>query len=208
LSRKVEKTGFLCYNDYITPKGGARMTNIEKMKSYLREYVFPQLYEKGFTGKWPHFRRERDDCIELISLETRKWGGAFYVHVSAIFPNSENKNYTVYEWMDITEDQIAAWDTNLGYSLKGMYEEAFFYHDLYSEYIIGIGKIYHTVSEKKASEFVPPKRYKLVKKFNDEAALEICNEVNKQMAKAFKWLCKFEKKHQKKYDKSKGGTKL
>ena len=27
-----------------------------------------------------------------------------------------------------------------------------------------------------------------------------------QFEKAFKWLCKFEKKHQKKYDKSKGGT--
>ena len=184
------------------------MTNIEKMKSNLRQYVFPQLYEKGFSGKWPHFRRELDDCIELISLDTRKWGGAFYVHVSAIFPNSENKNYTVYEWMDRTEDQIAAWDTNVWYSLKGMYEKAFFYHDLYSEYIIGIGKIYHTVSEKKASEFVLPRRYKLVKKFNDETALEICEEVNRQMEKAYKWLDKFEKKHQKKYNKSKGGTQL
>ena len=45
------------------------MTNNEIMKSYLRKYVFPGLYEKGFTGKWPHFRRELDDCIELITFQ-------------------------------------------------------------------------------------------------------------------------------------------
>lgn len=174
---------------------GESMTNNEIMKSYLRKYVFPQLYEKGFTGKWPHFRRELDDCIELIVFETNKWGGSFRVEVSAVFPKCEKKNY--WTWDGLTEDQLNVWNTDERYCLKGMYDGWFYYHDLYSEYIIGLGKIYHTVSEKKAPEFVPPKRYKLVKKFNDETALEICNEVNKQFAKAFKWLYRFEKKRRK-----------
>lgn len=182
------------------------MTNIEKMKSYLRQYVFPQLYEKGFTGKWPHFRRELGDCVELISFYTNKWGGSFSVYVSAIFPNSENKNYTIHKWMDITEDQLSAGDTYRNYRLRGMYDREFHYRDLYRKLIMGIGMVYLHATEKKGESFVPQKGYKLVRKFDDEAALAVCEEVNRQFEKAFKWLCKFEKKHQKKYDKSKGGT--
>lgn len=182
------------------------MTNIQKMKSYLAKYVFPKLYEKGFTGKWPHFRRELSDCVELISFYTNKWGGAFSVYVSAIFPNSENKNYTIHKWMDITEDLLSAGDANRGYRLKGMYDGEFHYRDLYSKLIFGLGMVYLHAPENKSESFVPPKGYKFVRKFDDEAALAVCEEVNKQLEKAYKWLDKFEKKHQKKYNKSKGGT--
>lgn len=182
------------------------MTNIQKMKSYLAKYVFPKLYEKGFTGKWPHFRRELGDCVELISFYTNKWGGAFSVYVSAIFPNSENKNYTIHKWMDITEDLLSAGDANRGYRLKGMYDGEFHYRDLYSKLIFGLGMVYLHAPENKSEPFVPPKGYKFVRKFDDEAALAVCEEVNKQFEKAYKWLDKFEKKHQKKYNKSKGGT--
>ena len=182
------------------------MTNIQKMKSYLAQYVFPKLYEKDFTGKWPHFRRELGDCVELISFYTNKWGGAFSVYVSAIFPNSENKNYTIHKWMDITEDLLSAGDANRGYRLKGMYDGEFHYRDLYSKLIFGLGMVYLHAPENKSESFVPPKGYKFVRKFDDEAALAVCEEVNKQFEKAYKWLDKFEKKHQKKYNKSKGGT--
>ena len=182
------------------------MTNIQKMKSYLAKYVFPKLYEKGFTGKWPHFRRELGDCVELISFYTNKWGGAFSVYVSAIFPNSENKNYTIHKWMDITEDWLSAGDVNRDYRLKGMYDGEFHYRDLYSKLIFGLGMVYLHAPENKSESFVPPKGYKFVRKFDDEAALAVCEEVNKQFEKAYKWLDKFEKKHQKKYNKSKGGT--
>ena len=182
------------------------MANIQKMKSYLAKYVFPKLYEKGFTGKWPHFRRELGDCVELISFYTNKWGGAFSVYVSAIFPNSENKNYTIHKWMDITEDLLSAGDANRGYRLKGMYDGEFHYRDLYSKLIFGLGMVYLHAPENKSESFVPPKGYKFVRKFDDEAALAVCEEVNKQFEKAYKWLEKFEKKHQKKYNKSKGST--
>lgn len=181
------------------------MTNIQKMKSYLAKYVFPKLYEKGFTGKWPHFCRELDDCIELVSFTTNKWGGSFIVEVSAVFPNCENKNYR--PWEGLTTDQLNVWNTNNRHCLKGRkYDGWFHYRDLYRKFYIGVGIIYHHATEKQGETFVPPKGYKLVRKFDDEVALEICNEINRQFPKAFKWLDKFEKKHQKKYNKSKGGT--
>lgn len=169
------------------------MTNNGMMKSYLNKHVISSLFNKGFTGKYPHFRRECANCIELISFQTNKWGGSFTVEVSAVFPNSKNKNYT--EWEGLTEDQITVWNTNERYRLKGMYDGWFYYRDLYVKRIIGFGKDYLAVSEKQVSEFIPPKGYRLVQKFNDETAVKICNEVNSQLTQAFQWLSRFQKRN-------------
>ena len=74
-----------------------------------------------------------------------------------------------------------------------MYDGWFYYRDLYAKHILGFGKDYLDVSEKHTSDFVPPKGYKLVQKFNDDTAIEICNEINHQFIDAFKWLRRFEK---------------
>ena len=37
-----------------------------------------------------------------------------------------------------------------------------------------------------------PRGYKLVQQFNENTANQICEEINKQLIKAFKWLEKFE----------------
>ena len=71
------------------------MNNNAKMKYYLSKNVFPLLFEKGFLGKYPHFSRVCDNCVELLSIQTNKWGGSFTIEVSAVFPESENKNYTL-----------------------------------------------------------------------------------------------------------------
>ena len=165
------------------------MTNNEMMKSYLKKIVFAPLLEKGFTGKYPHFRRVEENCIELITVQTNQWGGSFTIEVSAVFPNGKNKNYIERE--GVTEKQLTVWDTNERYRLKGMYDGWFYYRDLYVKHIIGLGKDYLDVSEKKIADFVVPEGYKLVQRFDDERAVQICNEVNKQLVEAFKWLLKF-----------------
>lgn len=165
------------------------MTNNQRMKSYLQKLVFAPLAEKGFTGKHPHYRRECENCIELISVQINKYGGSFTIEVSAVFPNNEYKNYVFWD------EQICVWNTNQRYRLKGMYDGWFYYRDLYSKYALGFGKIYHDVSEKQADNFVAPKGYKLVQKFDDETATKICEEINKQLIKAFKWLERFKKKN-------------
>ena len=69
------------------------MTNRQIMLKALNRKVIPILLEQGFTGKHPHYRREKDDCIEFISFDTNKWGGSFTIEVSAIFPDSKFTNY-------------------------------------------------------------------------------------------------------------------
>ena len=67
------------------------MTNREILKENLEKLVIEPLLKNGFTGRYPHFRRNRENCIELLSFQTNKWGGSFTVEVSAIFPNKKDK---------------------------------------------------------------------------------------------------------------------
>ena len=167
------------------------MTNNEIMKSFLEKEVVSQLSEIGFTGKYPHFQRKKENCIELISFQTNKWTGSFTVEVSAVFPNGKNKNCT--EWDSLSEEQRNVWYTNERYRLKGMYDGWFYYRDLYVKRTIVFGKVYLDVSEKQAADFMVPRGYKCVQKFNADTAKKICDEVNRQLVTAFKWLARFEK---------------
>ncbi len=176
------------------------MNNNAKMKYYLSKNVFPLLIEKGFTGKYPHFRKVNENSIHLISFQTNKWGGSFTVEVSAVFPKLKNRNFSSQdmnsvEWNSLTEDVLNVWYTNERYRLKGMYDGWFYYRDLYAKRVLGFGKCYLDVSEKQVADFVPSKGYKLVQKFNNQTAAYICNEVNNQLIDAFRWLEKFEKKN-------------
>ncbi len=166
------------------------MTNIQIMKKYLQVNVIQPLLEQGFTGKYPHFRKEKENCIELISFQTNKFGGSFTVEVSAVFPDKENKNFVLYDGLTI--ENLTVWNTDIRYRLKGMYDRWFYYRDLYSKYIFGFGKHYLDISENNKNPSIP-KGYKLVQQFNDTTAEQICKEVNKQLIKAFKWLKKYEK---------------
>ncbi len=167
------------------------MTNNQIMKKYLRTNVIEQLFIQGFTGKYPHFRREKENCIELISFQTNNYGSSFTVEVSAVFPDRENKNFVF--WDGLTVDDLTVWNTDKRYRLKGMYNGWFYYRDLYRKYIFGFGKDYIDVNENYSST-VAPKGYKLVQRFDEHTAGQICDEINKQLVKAFRWLARFEKR--------------
>lgn len=165
------------------------MTNIQIMKKHLETNVIQPLLAQGFTGKYPHLRREKENCIELITFQTNKLGGSFTVEVSAVFTDKENKNFVLYDGLTI--DDLTVWNTDNRYRLKGMYNGWFYYRDLYSKYIFGFGKDFLDISENDNNPFIP-KGYKLVQQFNENTAEQICNEINKQLIKAFKWFQKFE----------------
>ena len=166
------------------------MANRDIMLSALKKHTFSLLKEQGFTGKYPNFRRKRDDCIELISFFTNKWGGSFTIEVSAVFPNSENKNYTLYN--GVTEETFGVEATNERYRLPGMYDGWFYYRDIYRKRTLFFGSIYYDVPEKDAADFVSTKGYKLVTKFDENTSAQICVEINKQLETAYKWLKDFE----------------
>ena len=118
---------------------GDRMSNREVMLSALKAHTFVLLKEKGFTGRYPNFRRKLDNCIELISFQTNKWGGSFTIEVSAVFPGSVDPNYTLYE--GVTEDTLGVEATNKQYRLPGMYDGWFYYRDVYRKRTLFFGSL-------------------------------------------------------------------
>lgn len=169
------------------------MTNLEIMKVKLHACVIARLMAQGFVGKWPHFRRIHENHTELITFQTNKYGGSFTVEVSAVFQNREDKNYLSLDGKAFSLDTVNVWDTKRRYRLKGMDDGWFYYRDLYRNRSLFRSR-YLDVSEKEADRFQPPKGYKLVRKFNEETAEDICGRVNRQMKAGFMWIERFVKK--------------
>ena len=169
------------------------MTNREIMITALEKHTFPALAEQGFVGKYPNYRRKLDNCMELISFQSNKHGGSFTIEVSAVFPNSEDKNYALYD--GVTEETFGVEATNKRYRLPGMFDGWFYYRDVYRKRTLFFGAMYYDVPESESVSFIPPKGYQLVQKFDDDAAIQICKEINLQLDKAYQWLVKFEREN-------------
>ena len=171
------------------------MTNRDIMRSALKKHTITVLSQYGFSGKYPHYRRENDYCVDLVSFQTNKYGGSFSVEVSAVFPDSENANYCSYDKKSRETFMIDG--TNERYRLPGMFDGWFYYQDVYLKRSLLFGKIYYPVREKEVLTFVAPKGYHLVHKFDEMTAIQMCEEVNRQLVKGFEWLENMKKKRKK-----------
>ena len=165
--------------------------NRKIMLSALKEHVFPKLKEAGFTGKYPHFRRKREDRVDLISFQSNKYGGSFTVEISTAFLNGEDKNYTLYG--DMTEDTLNVSATNERYRLPGMFDGRFYYSDVYKKTALFFGTIYTNIPA--GDNITDLNGFRLVQPFDENTAKLVCTELNEQLIKAFVWLEDFAGKH-------------
>jgi hypothetical protein len=55
----------------------------DKMIAALKEIVVPTLRDMGFRGSFPHFRRQRDEQLDLLTFQFSQWGGRFAVEISS-----------------------------------------------------------------------------------------------------------------------------
>lgn len=168
------------------------MSQSQKMRKALNKYVIPNLTEKGFVGKYPHYKKIYDDRIELLVFDTNKWGNSFTVGISTIFLPESKRNSNCYTSSFEKIEDATVWSTNLRYSLKGMYDGWFYYTDVYKQKI-GFLTIYNAVSETKAKDYIPAKNEVLVQEADDDIYRKVCEEVNNQMDRAFKWWDAFNK---------------
>ncbi|MFF2755883.1 DUF4304 domain-containing protein [Psychrobacillus sp. NPDC058041] len=57
------------------------------MISSLKKIVIPTLREKGFKGSFPHFRRIKENKIDLLTFQFDRYGGGFVIEVAVCRPN-------------------------------------------------------------------------------------------------------------------------
>ena len=48
----------------------------------FKNKVIPILRQNGFTGSFPHFRKIKENQIDLLSIQFDKWGGGFRICLS------------------------------------------------------------------------------------------------------------------------------
>lgn len=168
------------------------MSQSQKMRKALEEYVIPDLLSKGFVGKYPHYKKIYDDRIELLAFFVNKWGNSFNIEISTIFlpPRKRDSNFASVDFVRLEDATV--FDTNLRYRLKGTYDGWFYYTDLYRKRSLMM-TFYNAVSETKAKEYIPKANEKLVQKADDGIYYKVCESVNKQMKKAYKWWDAFNK---------------
>ena len=162
------------------------------MISALHKHIIPQIYNNGFSGKYPHFRRQCDNCIELISFQTNKYGGSFTIEVSAVFPNTQYPNYNLYG--NMTEQTLRVDATNIRYRLPGMFDGWFYYSDVYRKRSLFYKNFYYSATQEDNVTDILSKGYRIVQKFDNNAADQICKEIERQLLNARRWLDRFKGK--------------
>ena len=106
------------------------MSQSQKMRTALKELVIPNLLDRGFEGKYPHYKKIYDERIELLSFDTNKWGNSFTVEVSTVFlPSSIHDSNLSGSEEKHPIDTVTVWDTNYRYRLRGMFDGWFSYDD-------------------------------------------------------------------------------
>ncbi len=127
----------------------------------------------------------------MISFHPYKYGNAFYVDISTVFPNRPNGKQNVSPFFDGDFDNVMTGDCSKIYRLHGNFDGAFFYTDVYLSFL---GSPYFAVSEEKAKTFKRGFFDIRVQKSSSVIYKKVCDKVNKQMKKAYKWWNKMSKK--------------
>ena len=176
------------------------------MRKAIEKIVIPKLQEAGFEGRYPHFRRNRGEVIDMIAFVPLKYGNGFNVGGTVVFPMEKPERQNILrltkpiaeklhpEWKAFADrgiDEMNLFDTKIRNSLRGMgwgNSGAFYYSDLYRRWSLPVGAyVYTAVGEREAVAFVPRDGMKLVQKADAELPLWIAEEVNRQLDELFSW---------------------
>ena len=167
------------------------MTQVQKINDALKEKVIAALLDDGFAGKFPHYKKMCGNHIKFISFDKDKYGNAFRVMASIAFPSEEpeytNINYRLIEFdgkSDLTADELDIGYCLKHYFLRGNLGDDFCYSDVWWDLSIGMA---NRVSEKRAKDY-KKKWYEIkLQSAGDEINEKICDKINKQIPKIYKW---------------------
>jgi len=168
-----------------------------KMRRTLEKLVIAPLKQQGFEGKYPHFRRVTSgERIELLAIDSGKYGNCFFVCGSVVFPKETDRIRRNVFWLPegMSWDDINVYYTDQRKSLPGMFDGGFYYTDVYEDrfaLLPGLPRtavVYEGVSEKRAATFQPSDSQTLVQKYDENTCTMIAEEVNRQLPQLLNWM--------------------
>ena len=167
------------------------MTQAKRMQEALMERVIPLLIEQGFTGEYPHFRREQGDRIELLGFLDHKYGVGFNVEISVVFPQRAKEQTNCSTHAFEAPEKATVFSTVKRYRLPGTFDGWFYYTDVYKTTKQVSQKhtleSYEPVSEQRAKSFIPGMNQTQVQAADDGLYARIADEVNSQLEEAYEW---------------------
>lgn len=84
------------------------------MDNALKKIVISVLRKQEFKGSLPHFRRENEKNIDLITFQFSKWGGSFVVEIGTC----PIEGVTMYSGEHIPSNKVTAHHLNNTFRLK------------------------------------------------------------------------------------------
>jgi hypothetical protein len=90
------------------------------MTNALKKIVVPYLREQGFKGSFPHFRRQNENQIDLITLQFNRYGGSFVVELAVCAAEGVTMSWGE----EIPPNKVTAHDINDRYRLRENIKDA------------------------------------------------------------------------------------
>jgi hypothetical protein len=158
-----------------------------KMIKELKKWVIPELNNMGFTGVFPHYRRNAGKKIDLLMFQFNKWGGSFLIEISYVLTEGGKSNLVFENKTSI--EKITVPDTNIRYRLKTMNNDVWFYYYDVAEIKIGGKKTFEPIkpSIRQSYEENYQGKVKWLQLVDDSIYEKLAKEVLKYLGKAENW---------------------
>ena len=74
----------------------------------LKTRLLPALRERGFKGRFPHFRRAGTDRIDFVMIQFRREGGSFTINIGQSGPEGISEG----AWADVPVEKLTVGHLN------------------------------------------------------------------------------------------------
>jgi hypothetical protein len=81
---------------------GRMSVHHDLMMEALKKQLLPVLRERGFKGRFPHFRRAGRDRIDFVMIQFRRGGGSFTINIGQSGPQGIDRG----PWADLPVEKL------------------------------------------------------------------------------------------------------
>lgn len=100
----------------------------EKIIDEIKEYIIPEIRKREFKGSYPHFKRIKNNQIDLLSFQFDKYGSAFWIEISVVYTGNDQYTNIIFSEKESIE-KINVFNTNIRYRLLNEDGDFFNYED-------------------------------------------------------------------------------